>query len=166
MAPTTSYDNGTRIQALTMLQLGHPVSEIVLKTGYHKSTILRIQQKAISRGYDPEKDSKILLAYVEDAPRVGRPKKITSETEEAIIKAISKNSTTRQLSSQKIANIVSPLVRGGISARSIHRALSRRGYKPCKPTTKPGLTKEMKLARLTWCLDRKDWTLDDWKNVI
>jgi hypothetical protein len=28
--------------------------------------------------------------------------------------------------------------------------------KPCKPTRKPGLTKDNKLARLKWCLDHKD----------
>jgi hypothetical protein len=71
------------------------------------------------------------------------------------------------MSTQKIAEIVSPLAKGGkISARTIHRILHRRGYKPCKPTRKPSLTKDAKLARLNWCLDHKDWTLEDWKNVI
>jgi len=53
---------------------------------------------AKERGYDPSKDTKILLLYVVDAPRSGRPKKCTPELEEEVIKVISKNSTTRQLS--------------------------------------------------------------------
>ena len=166
MAPNQPYDNGIRIQALTMLQLQVPVSQITEKTGYDKSTISRIQKKARARGYDPSKDTKIYLHYVEDAPRAGRPKKCTPEVEEEVIKIISKNSTTRQLSTQAIADTLSPLVRGGISTRSVHRILRRRGYKPSKPTRKPGLTNENKLLRLKWCLDHKDWTLEDWKNVI
>jgi len=62
--------------------------------------------------------------------------------------------------------MVSPLAKGGILARSIYRILRRQGYKPVKPTRKPGLTKENKLARYNWCLAHKDWTLKDWKNVI
>jgi transposase len=97
-----------------------------------------------------------LLTYVEDAPRSGRPKKIIPEVEEEVIKTISKNSTTRELSTQKIADMISPLVKGGISARSVHRILRRRGYKPSKPTRKPGLTQDNKTKRLKWCLEHKD----------
>jgi hypothetical protein len=35
-----------------------------------------------------------------------------------------------------------------------------------KPTKKPGLTDKMKAARLKFCQDHADWTLEDWKNVI
>ena len=38
---------------------------------------------------------------MEDAPKVSRPKKCTPEVEEAVIKTISKNLTTRELSTQK-----------------------------------------------------------------
>jgi len=40
------------------------------------------------------------------------------------------------------------------------------GYRKTKPTRKPGLTQEMRSARLKWALEHKDWTLEDWKNVI
>ncbi|OCL00005.1 uncharacterized protein K441DRAFT_435756, partial [Cenococcum geophilum 1.58] len=50
--------------------------------------------------------------YIEDAPKVGRPKKCTLEVEEAVIKIILKNLTTRELSTQKIANTIAPLVKG------------------------------------------------------
>ena len=35
-----------------------------------------------------------------------------------------------------------------------------------KAIRKPGLTQKMRDKRLRWCLDHKDWTLEDWKNVI
>ena len=95
MAPTRPHDDGTRVQALALLSVKTPMAEIIEKTGYTESTIYKIRKKAKSRGYDPSKDEKILLAYVTDAPKTGRPKKCTPEVEEAIIKAISKNSTIR-----------------------------------------------------------------------
>jgi hypothetical protein len=44
--------------------------------------------------------------------------------------------------------------------------LTENGYGVFKRTVKPGLTDEAKKARLAWCLERKDWSLEDWKNVI
>lgn len=126
----------------------------------------RILKTAKERGYNPDKSKTLYLRYVEDAPRSGRPKKITPEVEEEVIKAISKNSKTRELSTRKIANILSPLVKRGISDCTVHCILRCRGYKPCKPTRKPGLTKENKIAQLNWCLAHENWTLEDWKNVI
>jgi transposase len=148
------------------LQKGVSIEEIIKDTSYARSSIYAIQKTAKARGYDPSKDTRILLSYVEDAPRTGRPKKCTSDVEEQVIKAISQNSTTRELSTQKITDTLTPLIKGGISARSIHRILRHRGYKPCKPTRKPGLTQANKLKRLKWCLDHEHWTLDDWKKVI
>jgi transposase len=148
IAPKASYDDGLRVQALCILQIGAKGPEITAKTHFDKSTISRIKKKAISHGYDPTKDTRIFLRYIEDAPRVGRPKKATPELEEKVIQTISKNSTSRELSIDTIANMLSLLVKGGISGRTILRILRRRGYKPCKPTRKPGLTKENKLARL------------------
>jgi transposase len=90
----------------------------------------------------------IIIAYVKDVPRFNRPKKVTIEVEEQVIKAISKNSTTRQLSTQAITNLVSSLVYKGIFARTVYRILHRKGYKPYKPITKLGLTADNKLKWL------------------
>jgi transposase len=159
-------DIATRAQILTLLQKGIPISEITQDTSFARRTIYDILRRAKERRYDPSKDHRILVSYVEDGQRSGRPKKCTPEIEEEVIKIISQNSTTRELSTQKIANTVAPLVKGGISARTIYRILRRRGYKPCKLTRKPGLTQANKLKRLTWCLDHEYWTIDDQKKVI
>ena len=84
MAPLKSYDPATRAQALTILQLKRPITEITEKTGFNKSTVGRIEKRAKERGYTPETSQTILLAYVEDVPRSGRPKKATVEVEEKI----------------------------------------------------------------------------------
>ena len=46
------------------------------------------------------------------------------------------------------------------------RFLKEQGYKPCKTTKTPGLDDKMKKVRLEFCERYKDWTLEDWKNVI
>jgi hypothetical protein len=53
-----------------------------------------------------------------------------------------------------------------ISASSVYRVLKAEGYSVYKRTMKPGLRDEHKAARLKWCLDYKDWTLEQWKDVI
>ena len=89
------------MQALTLLSKGFKPNEIKADTGLLKSTVYNLKKRALSRGYDPSKDRKILITYVEDAPKVSRPKKCTPEVEEAVIKTISKNLTIRELSTQK-----------------------------------------------------------------
>ena len=54
----------------------------------------------------------------------------------------------------------------GISTSSTLRVLHEYGFNSVKKTTKPGLNEAQKAARLIWCIAHKDWTLEDWKNVI
>lgn len=49
---------------------------------------------------------------------------------------------------------------------SVWRILKEAGLNKTKPTRKPGLSEEMRKARLAWCLEKQHWTLDDWKRVI
>ena len=86
------------MQALTLLSKGFKPDEIKADTSLSKSAIYDLRKRALSHGYGPSKDRKILITYVEDVPKVGKPKKCTPEVEEAVIKTISKNSTTRELS--------------------------------------------------------------------
>jgi hypothetical protein len=53
-----------------------------------------------------------------------------------------------------------------ISASTVQRIFKRRSIHRLKSTRKPGLTAAMKAARLKFCQEHKDWTLEDWKNVI
>ena len=160
--PGKYHDIATRAQALTLKVIKCPDAENTKITGLPRSTINSIYRTARARGYNPDACQTLFNSYIEDAPKPGPPCKATLEVEDAIIAVLSKNSTTRELSCQRIADLITP----NISARTVHRVLKRRGYRSCKPTTKPGLTAENKLARLKWCKDHADWTLEDWKNVI
>ena len=55
-APKGPYDNGPRVQALTLLSKGFKPDEIKADTSLSKSTIYELQKRALSRGYDPSKD--------------------------------------------------------------------------------------------------------------
>jgi transposase len=149
-----------RVQALTLAYCGVDIKHIEATTGMPRQTIQYWIKKARERGYNPEIDPRILPVYVEDGKRTGRPKEITEATEQAILESISKDRNGREKSSEILA------FEAGISYSSVLRILKRHGYKAVKQTTKPGLTDEMKQKRLQFCLAHKDWTLEDWKNVI
>jgi hypothetical protein len=53
-----------------------------------------------------------------------------------------------------------------LSATIVWRVLREAGYHKTKPTRKPRLTQKMREERYKWALDHKDWTPEDWKNVI
>ena len=135
------------------------VNEVAQHLKVTRATVYRWRRVAIQRGYNPEV-TRIRLEHVLDAPRSGRPLKVTKDVEDQIIKILSKNSTTRAYSGLEIAAQLD------LSDRTIQRALKRRGYRKVKQTVKPGLTEEMKKARYDFALRHKDWTLEDWKNVI
>ena len=53
-----------------------------------------------------------------------------------------------------------------ISPSTVLRVLRSKKYRNVKPTEKPGLTAAMREARLQFALRYKDWTLEQWKDVI
>jgi transposase len=155
-------NQGIRIQALAYLAINMPISQIMalLPTIKSKSTIYKWQRKAIERGYNPGQSKEILLEYVTDTPRPGRPSKISHEVKDRIIKIITQNYTSRSFPAREIG------IQASLSNRTIQRFLKRRGYRKVKPTVKPSLTATMMEARYHFAMRYKDWTLDDWMNII
>ena len=161
MAPQGPHiDVGIRIQCLVLLEFGVPIDHVAAYTNVTKSSIYRFRRIAIQRGYDPNVSKRILLSYLEDAPKSGRPSVCTEEATKKVINFVTKSAAGRESTCTEIAANV------GITARSIHRILRRNRFRKCKRTVKPGLTEAMKDARLQFCLRVKDWTLEDWKAVI
>ena len=168
MAQTTRqarHDLGTRLQALTLFEGNVPIPRITEITGISKAQIYSIKKTALQRGYNPRESLKLLLSYVEDAPRSGRPPKVTEAIKQQVREVVTQNSTTRQMSTQAIANAISS-ASFSLSARTIYNILKSLGFSFYKPTYKPGLTLEAKAVRLKWYLDHENWLLEDWKNVI
>jgi transposase len=157
---------GARITALTKFDEGKPpdFDAILAKTGVSKSGCYKLRSKAVSRGWIP--GTVVEVEHIDDTPRSGRIKTSTA-TALFIIQTMTKNSTTRGWSCARIAaEVTSTPGRQAVSASTVYRVLTENGYGVFKRTVKPGLTEAAKRARLAWCLERKDWTIEDWKNVI
>lgn len=85
---------------------------------------------------------------MDDALRPRRPKTSTA-TALFIIETMTKKSTTRGWSCARIAAEVSSTPRRQpISQSTVYRVLTENGYSVFKRTVKPGLSNEMKMARL------------------
>ena len=105
------------------------------------TTLLRLRKKAISRGWEPGNDKPLLIEHVSDAPKLGRPP-LSQEICNKVLKVVTKNSTTRMYSCQKIVDVVSENLgkEDIISMSTVYQVLKRNGYGNYKPTIKPGLT--------------------------
>jgi len=93
---------GARIQALTYLELGLPIFQITTKTGISKARIYAIRKEALLRGWDPNISTIVEVHHVEDSTRSGR-QKTSQEVVDLILEIVTKNSTTRSWSCERIA---------------------------------------------------------------
>jgi transposase len=154
------YSLVQRAHCLALLMEGYSYQEIERKTGIKRSTQANIKTRAYARGFCPEQDPRILECHVEDSPRSGRPKEISAATEQRLLDSIKIDRAGREKSSEVLA------YENAISRSSALRILHSSGLSNVKPTRKPGLNAVQRASRLTFCLEHKDWTLEDWKRVI
>jgi transposase len=165
-------DLGVRIQALALLEAGIKMDRIIEITKISRSQIYRYRKKAKEAGYVGENDLRLKIEYIDDRKRKWKASskglKMTPEVIEAVTTCVTRNSTTRQYSCSQIAYQVNTKLPAEkqISPSTVYRILKKEGYSQYKQTVKPGLNKAAKKKRLEWYLKHKDWTLDDWKNVI
>lgn len=79
-------DIATRASILTLLSMGKTNAEVSSLLTVPKNTIRDILSRAIQRGFDPNlRPLEICDAYLVDAPRSGRPKKQTPETQDKVL---------------------------------------------------------------------------------
>ena len=145
---------------------GKSTAEVAQITGLSVRQVNRIYGRAIERGFEPNEVPLVIRdAFLQDRPRTGRPKLQTPQMIESTASIVRASKEGRALTCADIAGELSKL---GIeiSRETVRRALKASGFRKSKPTRKPGLTAAMRKKRLDWCLERKDWGLDDWKKVI
>nr|KMM64140.1 hypothetical protein CPAG_00492 [Coccidioides posadasii RMSCC 3488] len=148
-----------QIQALALISYGISILDVSHTLQISSSTLYNIQKRAKDCGFDPKNDPQISLSYMEDAPRSGQPKKISTK-EAGIIASVTKSHSGREKSTEILA------FEAGISYLSVLQILKKHDFVIAKPTWKPGLTESARKKRLRFCLAHKNWTLEDWKNVI
>ncbi|KAI1678360.1 Tc1 [Pyrenophora tritici-repentis] len=165
MAPNTDLSTRALIVTLKSPFGGKSTSHISDITGIPPRTINAIYARACQRGFEPNAPTiKLLPEYLEEAPRTGRPRK-QEAIQEAAIERVRRDRYGREKSCADIAGDLS-LHGHNVSSTTVWRVLKAAGYNKTKPTRKPGLTKKMRQERLNWCLAHKDWTLENWKDVI
>jgi hypothetical protein len=103
-----------------------------------KRTQNYIRKRAFDRGFNPDKDSRILESYIIDGDRLGRPKEISVKQKERILLAVRKDRLDREKSSEVLA------YKSDISYSSALRILYKYGLSCVKSTIKPGLTSAIK----------------------
>ena len=159
--PNREIDDGIKIQALSYLSTGLKAPQVSSLCKISVSQLYRLKNKAIERGWEGSQESPILLAYVQDAPRPGRPTTCIPWKLKVVDEYIEKSDDgANHQSLEELSYSV------GISAITLTRIMKKLGFKNYKITTKPGLTKIMLLKRFRWCQDHFDWTLKDFKNVV
>ncbi|KAJ5711662.1 hypothetical protein N7488_005818 [Penicillium malachiteum] len=156
---------GNRAAVLTLISLGKSTEEIADFTGISQRTIQSILKRAKEKGFNPQNQTfSIEDIYIFDNPRSGRPRK-QEQVQSQTLEKVRLDCYGRE---KTCAMIAGELTSEGIliSPTTIWRVLKRAGMRKTKPTRKPGLTKAMREARLRFCYEHQDWTLEEWKDVI
>lgn len=165
MAPDSTIP--TRSMVVLLKTLGEKsTAEIAELVGVSTRVVNQTYARAKERGFDPtQRPIVIKNEYVEDAARKGRPSKQTAQVNAEVQQKIRENRYGREKSCSVIAGELNG-TGYNISAKTVWSVLKKAGFRKTKPTRKPGLSKRMQNERLKWCLDHRNWTLEDWKNVI
>lgn len=131
------HTTAERIQALALIEEGVPVDRVTTVSGMSKASIYRLQKTARARGYDPTVSRKLKDEYVQDAPRSGRPKKLSPEQEQQLLEVLQNNRTagngnTPEKTMQQLAS------EAGISSVSVYRIMRKHGLQKPKAAGGPG----------------------------
>ena len=157
---TVNHTIAARLQALTLVEHGVGIDAAATASGMTSITVRCLRKKARERGFDPEVSSVMKEEYFKDAPRSGRPPKVTSEVEYDILTTVRKDANGREKPAAVLA------YEHNVSATAILRVLKRNRLRWRKTTKKPGLTLAMMEARYQFALRHEHWTIEDWKKVI
>lgn len=142
----TAYENG---QIIAAFQAGKKVKLIARDLNIPEQTIYTKRRIFLQRG------------HLKPAPKSGRPKKSTDRDRRLICRLSQKDPFK---SAVKIANEIPHL---HLSPTTIRRVLFNTGGLKCRRAAKKPFLREInRLARLLWAREHKDWTIDQWKEVI
>ena len=116
---TVNHTIAARLQALSLVEHGVGIDAAATASGMTSITVRRLRKKARERGFDPEVSSVMKEEHVKDAPRSGRPPKVTSEVESDILTTVRKDTNGREKPAAVLA------YEHNISATTILRVLKR-----------------------------------------
>ena len=139
-----------RNRAVGMLQGGITQINVAKEVGKSIRTIKRWWLKQKSGG------------NLEHRPGAGRRKKLSRVSKIVIAKSLGK----RRQSTRSLARKITAMG-NAVSKDTIHRHLTTKvRAKAYKRPKQPKLSELQKENRLKFCLDEKDWSVDDWNNIL
>jgi transposase len=98
-----------------------------------------------------------------DRDRKGRPKVTTKQEDKHIVVTSKRN---RRLTASEICADVNRSRENPVSLTTVKRRLRSAGLKGCVAVKKPLLRPVNKRKRLEWALQHRNWTIEQWKNVL
>lgn len=145
---TERHERNREIALLS--DLGLPAEQIARKRGLAPSTVRGVIKRYRIRG------------SVEDAPRSGRPKKISSKIQQQV------ESTVLANSHSSLTEITDNLhkMQINISRGTVDTVIKQLGFKLLVPRKKPYLDAFTKIRRKYWCYRRKNWQKEDWRKAV
>lgn len=99
----------------------------------------------------------------ENRPRTGR-RKVTTEREDRLL--IRQSLQNRKKTALELAAALSEAKGSSVSVYTVRRRLLKAGLKECKARKKPWLSEHNKKNRLEWALKHRDWSVEDWSNIL
>ena len=144
------FSLATRNQAIGMLKAGSTQKSVA----QHLGTTVR----TVRRWWSRAKSGNIL----ENMQGRGRKSAITKVPKIVIAKTLGK----KRKSTRKISQILKN--KGfSVSHMTVHSYLiDNLGVKPFKPQLQPKLSEKQKNARLSFCKERKNWSVHDWRRIL
>ena len=132
---------------VVVFHLQYTIAMISRISGHAWTTVKSFLNRTVVRG------------YIENAPRSGRPKKLSKQDRRAILRCVKRYPTWTR---EQIQQHCCPHV----SLSTLDRYLRENGL--CKWLAKKRLklTEARAKERLAWALERKDWTAGDFQSTI
>ena len=100
---------------------------------------------------------------VRDLPKTGRPGKVDDRTRRRFARMMQAGEVT---TAPQLTQALSTLGIAQVSTATTHCELHRAGLKAMRLCEKPLLTSVHKKRRLEFAREHRNWTVDDWKQVI
>lgn len=145
----SSFERGEIVGAH---KFGHSVSEISAKLNVAKTTVRRIISEWKRCGISKPN------------VRTGRPKKLTDRDRRTLKRVVINN---RQASLPAIADDFRCLSgTETVSDRTVRREVIGLGFHGRAAAHKPLITRTNARRRLEWCKEHRNWTVNEWKNVL
>jgi len=141
-----------RVQCIELRKSGMSYRTIGKNLGISRASV----QRALERFEE--------IGGFQDRHRSGRPKKL-NEQKLCILKHLTQDDDN-QSSIHELTIKLNELLEKPICRRTVLNYLQRYSFEYNIKLKKPSLKKQHREARLQWCLDHSNWTINDWKQVL